>query len=75
MYNNWEAESYAVSHDYNTRNRNSLVPSAARLTATERSISVIGPNIWNSIPSDIRESPTISIFKNRFKAYLLSNYI
>ena len=75
MYNNWEAESYAVSHDYNTRNRNSLVPSAARLTATERSISVVGPNIWNSIPFDIRESPTISIFKNRFKAYLLSNYI
>ena len=62
MYNNWEAESYAVSHDYNTRNRNSLVPSAARLTATERSISVVGPNIWNSIPFDIRESPTISIF-------------
>ena len=75
MYDNWEAESFVVTHNYNTRNLNSLVPGAARLTVTQNSLSVIGPNVWNSIPLIIRDSPTKSIFKNRFKAHLLSMYI
>ena len=75
MYDNWEAESFAVTHDHNTRNRNSLAPGAARLTVTQNSLSVIGPNVWNSIPLIIRDSPTKTIFKTRFKAHLLSSYI
>ena len=74
MYANWESGSFSSNHDYNTRNRNSLVPRAARLTVTQNSLSVAGPNIWNSIPFEIRESPTRNIFKNRMKNYLLSNY-
>ena len=77
MYDNWETGSYFRSHnhDYNTRNHNSLVPSAARLTVTQNSISVVGPNIWNSIPLEIRLSPTRNIFKNRLKAHFLLNYL
>ena len=77
MYDNWETGSYFRSHnhDYNARNHNSLVPSAARLTVTQNSISAVGPNIWNSIPLEIRLSPSRNIFKNRLKAHFLLDYL
>ena len=74
MYDNWESGNYSASHDYNTRNHNSLVPNTSRLTITQNSLSVVGPNIWNSLPIDIRESPTRNIFKNRLSTYFISNY-
>ena len=74
MYDNLEPGRYSVTHDYDTRNRNSLVPSRARITASDSSLSVAGPIIWNSVPLSIQQSPTKNIFKNSFKAHLLSNY-
>ena len=74
MYDNWDSGSYSVIHQYETRNRNYLVSAPARLTSTQNSLSVVGPQIWNSIPNIIRESPTKNIFKNRFKRHLVSSY-
>ena len=62
------------NHHYETRAVQNLVPFDARLTITEHSLRVRGPNIWNSIPQDIKNAPTISIFKSRYKKYLLSAY-
>ena len=62
------------NHHYETRTAQNLVPYDARLTITENSLRVRGPNIWNSIPQDIRDLPTISIFKSRYKKHLLSSY-
>ena len=62
------------SHPYATRFYHDLVPFHARLTITENSLRVIGPNIWNSVPSEIRNVSTLSIFKNQFKKHLVSSY-
>ena len=62
------------NHRYSTRSYDDLVPFQARLTATKNSLRVCGPNIWNSIPLEIRNLPTISIFKNRYKKHLISLY-
>ena len=61
------------NHQYATRS-NDLVPFFARLTVTRNSLRVSGPNIWNSIPLEIRNLPTLSTFKVRYKKYLLSLY-
>ena len=63
------------SHEYHTRQRDNLLPPHARLTLTQNSMSVVGPNIWNSIPEDIRNSPSRNSFKFNCKRFLLSSYI
>ena len=67
MYDRRLSGQYSRSHEYHTRNRNDLISNQSRLTICENSLSVVGPNIWNSIPSDIRNSPTRNSFKYRYK--------
>ena len=38
-----------------------------------RAFSVQGPKLWNSLPADIRNSPTVNRFKSALKRYLLIN--
>ena len=40
-----------------------------------RSISFKGAKIWNNIPPEIRDSPSIRTFKNKLKNFLLDSYI
>ena len=63
------------NHPYPTRSYNDLVPLYARLNVTQNSLKVSGPSVWNSIPQEIRNLPTLSMFKNRYKKYLLSMYM
>ena len=74
MFEARHSGNYDRTHRYPTRSFNDLVPSHARLTVTQNSINVCGPNIWNSIPQEIRDLPTLSIFKNNYKNYLISLY-
>ena len=39
----------------------------------DRAFSVQGPNLWNSLPADIRNSTSINRFKSELKRYLLYN--
>ena len=40
----------------------------------DRSFSVMAPKLWNSLPYQIRHSPTLDTFKYRLKNYYLSLY-
>ena len=62
------------SHGYSTRRGGELVPGFARLTLTENSMLVAGPNVWSSIPDDIKNSPSRNSFKFEYKRFLLSSY-
>ena len=62
------------NHRYPTRSFYDLVPFPARLTVTKNSMKVCGPNIWNSIPIEIRNLPTLPVFKNQYKKHLISLY-
>ncbi|KAI5627230.1 hypothetical protein C0J50_13211, partial [Silurus asotus] len=48
---------------YNTLNR--LAPQYLNL-------SLIKPQLWNSLPISVRDSDTVSVFKSRLKTYLFS---
>ena len=74
MFKNRSDDQYARQHLYNTRGRSELLPSYQRLTVSQQSLSFSGPNIWNSIPQEVREQPNIKLFKKYLKNYLLSNY-
>ena len=63
------------NHHYTTRSYQDLVPFSNRLNVTGNSLMVNGPCIWNNIPQEIRNVPTLSIFKNRYKKHLLSTYV
>ena len=39
-----------------------------------RSIHYSGVRFWNSLPTDIRNSVSLSIFRSKIKSYFLSNY-
>ena len=74
MYDHEMLNQLTRSHSYNTRGSSDLLPGQARLTLTLNSILVVGPNIWNSIPEDIKNSPSRNCFKFKYKRHLLSFY-
>ena len=74
IYDQLSSGRYAREHSHYTRNRNDLRSVQARLTMCQHSISVAGPNIFNSLPPNIREAPSRDSFKIRCKNYLLSFY-
>ena len=74
MYDRAQSGLYNRTHVYNTRNRDDLLPNRPRMTITQNSLSVAGPNIWNSIPTEIQNSPSRNSFKFKYKKYMLSLY-
>ena len=63
------------NHTYGTRNRNQLVSMYHRLTQTQKSISFMGPKIWNELPAEIREIDCINVFKKSVKNWYSRNYL
>ena len=60
-------------HSYNARGDFYLVRKNI-LQYGLRSICLNGAKIWNTIPSDIRNSPSIRNFKNKLKKLFLRSY-
>ena len=38
----------------------------------DRAFSIYAPRIWNAIPREIRESPSVNVFKSKLKTYLFN---
>lgn len=62
------------SHTYNTRNRNDILAPFHRLSTTQHSVSFHGAHLWNTLPQEIREAPTLKSFKFKLKLFFLENY-
>ena len=60
-----------VNHGHNTRgsNTNMFVSRSDR-----RSIKAIAPKCWNSLSLELRNSPSISVFKKRSKSSFINDY-
>ena len=65
---------YAPHHNLNTRNRNLLNPPFQRLASAQRSIAFAGPQLWNTLPSELKDIENINCFKKNLKTYLVSMY-
>ncbi|XP_068690995.1 uncharacterized protein [Montipora foliosa] len=49
------------------------VPKSRTTTFGDRAFSVCAPKLWKNLPSDVKSSPSIDIFKKKLKTYLFSN--
>ena len=59
-----------------TRQQHSFMPLSvprANLDMRKNFFSVRGAKLWNSLPSNIRESKTVNQFKNRYDALMITN--
>ena len=74
MYENCRMPRFSTNHDYDTRFSSSATPIFQRLTLTQHSIDFMGPRIWNAIPDYIKDSPSLQVFKKKFKMYLIETY-
>ena len=61
-------------HNYPTRHRHLICIPNHRLTIYEHSFMYQRCLVWNSIPNVIKSSPSLRLFKWRFKQHLLSKY-
>src|SRR5262245_31314764 len=61
-----------VFHQYNTRNKNSLILPQHHIETFKNSFSYQTAHLWNSLPNDINSSINLNIFKQRAKKYFLS---
>ena len=56
-------------HSRNTRfsaNDNLYVPPRAKLSVFRKSLRYAGPQVWNTLPAEIRKAPSVSTFKHRY---------
>ena len=62
-------------HTGNTRSSSYTMPlvnrpAHSKATLGDRSFSFASSSVWNSIPNDVRCTPSLSSFKSRLKTYL-----
>lgn len=62
-------------HNYSIRCGDRIYPYFCKLTSSQKFIKYLGPNIWNSVPDQVKSSHTLSSFKYSLKMYLLSKYL
>ena len=58
-------------HDHNLRNANDLYVPYGRLDIRKFSIKIAGASLWNSLPSLVKNSQSIHIFKKNMRHYLI----
>ncbi len=49
-----------------------VVPRIAKSTKGGRTFSYLAPKLWNSLPDNVRDADTLSLFKSRLKTHLFS---
>lgn len=61
-------------HQYDTRNKQLLKGKYRKLKCTKFSICYQGPEIWKQLTDNLKQSPSLSIFKRNLKLKLLERY-
>ena len=71
----WQAKNScldsSVSSLFNERENGTFHVPFRRIETTQSSIAYRGVQMWNQIPQEIRQSPSLRCFKDRYSAYLL----
>ena len=58
-------------HDYDTRQKNNLHLPKCRTSLRQQTVIFQGPKFWNMLPSEIRSSPSLGVFKCKLRNLLL----
>ena len=62
-------------HQHNTRNSKNLHIPKCRAAKAQNSFSYKGVSIWNSLPREILNSPSVSVFKRKLKSYYFDPWL
>ena len=62
-------------HRYNTRNKDSLSLPKCRTSLAQQSFVFRGASVWNTVPSAIKSSSSVYVFKRNLKKSLLSRFL
>ena len=62
---------YQPGRSLRSQNANLLiVPRIHKTTVGGRAFSYLAPQLWNSLPADVKQAPNVTIFKTRLKTLL-----
>lgn len=65
-----------MDHTHSTRRRNiDLAVPRMTTTAAQRTVTYLGPKIYNRLPMDIKEMVLVNIFKAKTKTWIIENRI
>ena len=56
-----------------TRHQHSFLPLTGNLDLRKHFFTVRGAKLWNSLPSDLRQSNTVNKYKNAYDRYMVRN--
>ena len=64
-------------HSHSLRSSNDIlllqIPhSKTKITLGDRAFAIAAPKLWNSLPFEIRSSPSVNVFKSKLKSYLFN---
>ena len=62
-------------HQYNVRNADELYVPYARLNVRKFGLKISGAKLWNVLPSYIKESSSLDMFKQNLRKHLIDNMI
>ena len=60
-------------HSHNTKSKNNIHILNHKLTVRTHTIRFYGPKLWNSIPEQLHNVPSLNIFKKQYRSTLLSS--
>ena len=61
-----------MTHGYNTRNSSDLQLIKCRTNMGQRTLTFLGAKNWNSLPSVLKFSPSVNVFKTNLVKHILS---
>lgn len=63
-------------HSYTTRSVSNFALNItfAKTNRRKKTIRIIGPYVWNELPTHIKQSPSLPSFKYHLKNYIIQNY-
>ena len=75
-YNQFKSQRFNyLAHCYETRNKNNPIPTSHRLIGSQKSLTYSVPVLWNTLPDQVKNAKSLSLFKKRCKDYLLAKYV
>ena len=60
---------YKIDTKYSLRNKEFAMPRFNTITYGKHSIRYIGPKSWSPIPKNIRDLPSLSVFRQRIRKF------
>ena len=72
-FSNYFVKNSAI-HNYPTRSSNLYRPAAFNYDLARNTIRTQGPLLWEGIPDVLKCTPSLKVFKCKYKKYLISKY-